>query len=71
MSIMMLYIVKGHCAGIYEIWFQMIWFPLKHNTLQKVIIEGFAEIWTRIAGVKVQSANHYTTKPMARVNLEI
>ena len=26
-------------------------------------IEGPTEIWTRIAGFKVQSANHYTMGP--------
>ncbi len=25
---------------------------------------GSAEIWTRIAGFRVQSANHYTTEPL-------
>ena len=25
--------------------------------------EGSAEIWTRIVGFRVQSANHYTTEP--------
>ena len=28
--------------------------------------EGSAEIWTRIAGFRVQSANHYTTEPYIR-----
>ena len=29
----------------------------------KKIIIGLAGIWTRIIGFKVQSANHYTTRP--------
>ena len=30
----------------------------------KIKIAGSAEIWTRIAGFRVQSANHYTTEPL-------
>ncbi len=32
--------------------------------------KGFAGIWTQVAGFKVQSANHYTTKPSPRDSLQ-
>ena len=31
------------------------------------VIQGSTEIWTRIAGFKVQSANHYTIEPLENV----
>lgn len=32
--------------------------------IKKKLTSGSAEIWTRIVGFKVQSANHYTTEPL-------
>ena len=32
---------------------------------------GSTEIWTRIAGFKVQSANHYTIEPVGELSLQL
>ena len=50
-------IVSSNLAGAL---FLGLW-PVKWGTLQNVT--GSTEIWTRIAGFRVLSANHYTIEP--------
>ena len=38
------------------------------EVLQEKKNEGPTEIWTRIAGFKVQSANHYTMGPVMKIS---
>ena len=41
-----------------------VWGKPRENWLTTKTKEGPTEIWTRIAGFKVQSANHYTMGPL-------
>ena len=41
---------------------------VEQSSWKQKLFEGPTEIWTRIAGFKVQSANHYTMGPMYYVN---
>ena len=45
--------------GKYNLWYI--------NKIQSVSKKGPTEIWTRIAGFKVQSANHYTMGPLMNI----
>ena len=37
---------------------------MKEPRAKKISLQGSTEIWTRIAGFKVQSANRYTIEPI-------
>ena len=40
---------------------------LKRRYLPEIKSLGSTEIWTRIAGFRVQSANHYTIEPVTNI----
>ena len=44
---------------------------LNSELYNTTIKKGFAGIWTRIVGFKVQSANHYTTRPLFTTRFEL
>ena len=49
-------------------WFEhaAFWSGVRRATVapRSQVVSGSTEIWTRIAGFKVQSANHYTIEPL-------
>ena len=61
-----MYIVLNEILRIAEIsWYNYhVWSMTSHKKLNS----GPAEIWTRITGFRVLSANHYTTGPLFQLN---